>query len=242
MGRYKKIFSFQKKRWTRGYMLIEFVVFLVCVSIFGTVVLKGLNLIEQVSLKNFVSQVEAFRSAAHNFIEQYHSLPGNFSHAEDIWGKSSFVSNGSGDGILKESDNPLNHESETVQFWIHLACGGFTKKPCVQVCPGVLCHKTPMGGVFTISTRVKESSGIWLTAGEISEGKNNCLGGLLTPEQAQNLLFYFGEDIQKNNNVFSDTQIIITEGAGSAPGDCIKDNVFNVKNKKKSCIVHVLLL
>lgn len=122
------------------------------------------------------------------------------------------VTNGQGNGVISGD--------EANQFWIHLARAGHLSDSSAP--------PSRLGGNFTV-----EGDLILRKNFLVLSGPEN--SGLLTPKQAASLKTKAGE----NNPSFG--LLHVTEGAGTAPGNCVNEGVFNLATKAPTCILKVEL-
>jgi len=119
-----------------GFSLVELSVVLAIIGLITGGILMGQNLIRSAELRAVVAEMERYQSAAKEFRETYHALPGDLPNATEYWGSMSNCSatnptytgkqtcNGDGDGILDPAPQSFR-SGELFQFWRHLANAGF---------------------------------------------------------------------------------------------------------------------
>lgn len=120
----------------KGFSLVEISVVLVILALLIGSALAGKNLIQSAELRATVSEAEMYRNAAITFEEKYHSMPGDYANATDIWGgpvadcmltvsNSKETCNGDGDGRVDyDAEFPnvyLDTPYEGFRAWQHLA-------------------------------------------------------------------------------------------------------------------------
>jgi len=82
----------------KGFTLIEMSIVLVIIGLIIGGILKGQEIIDASRQKNFISQLDALRSAVNTFGDKYNGIPGDYDRATARINAQ--TSNGTGDGIV----------------------------------------------------------------------------------------------------------------------------------------------
>ncbi len=114
----------------RGFSLVELSIVLVILGLLTGGILAGQSLIRASELRAVTTEYNRYTTAVQAFRDKYFAIPGDFSNATGIWGKSTNCSgtvatgtcDGNGNGIL--SATAAGATSEIFQFWNQLALAG----------------------------------------------------------------------------------------------------------------------
>lgn len=117
-----------------------------------------------------------------------------------------------GDGVASGDGRGLIRDGESGQVWRHLAAAGLRQTPDIP--------NARLGGTFQIRSNIPNHPGNWIV---LSGGADDALQPILTPKQAQT--------IEKSGGV-----VHIREGAGVAPGSCLRDGHLNLKESSAVCV------
>lgn len=135
-------------------------------------------------------------------------------------GNDSMARSRFGDDVINGQGNGIISGAESHQFWVHLAKA--------EHLPDATPPTSKLGGQFSIE-------------GDGASRKNYLVlsqperAGALTPRQAAAVKSKAGENDPRRG------QIQVIEGAGVAPGSCIRDGTYNLATTEASCILRVEL-
>jgi len=150
-------------RQNRGFTLVELSIVMIIIGLLIGGILKGQELIENSKVTSLIQQVKAIQTAMNIFDDTYKATPGDFNDAvARLPGctVANYCTNGNGD---KKVGTPytggvglnakLYSDSETVQFWKHLALADLITGVSAGANPaapklGYTHPKSPFSSVF----------------------------------------------------------------------------------------------
>jgi prepilin-type N-terminal cleavage/methylation domain-containing protein len=137
----------------KGFTLVEIAIVLVIIGLLLGGVLKGQQLIENTKYKNFVQQINGYRSAVYSFQDRYKALPGDFALATTKLTAPSGVTivNGNGNGAIEGGYCDAANEESCI-VWQHLILAGFLGGDASQTGTGARKTHTYGGFISSIST------------------------------------------------------------------------------------------
>lgn len=205
----------QKKFITQkisGFSLIELSFVMIIMGIIMATVFKGQDLLEAARLQSCVSDLNQYRLAIMTYYSQFSQLPGNDIHAKNHFGNNAI--NGDGKGFIQTAEQP--------HVWQHLHYAGMidsSEPPATRI----------GGTISAMSNPKNEMKGNFL----ILSKTPGTLTPLLTPQQAMILKSKAGETKANEGN------ILVFEGEGVNPGQCIKNGEFNLSTKTPACVIAI---
>lgn len=124
-------------RTTRGYTLLEGVLFLLIAGMLVQGVLFGQNLIHDARVRSVIAQQNATESAVLAFQDRYRALPGDYAEASiHIQCAPAPCLNGDGNGRVEPGNAGALRED--ILAWTHLAAAGFLENDFSMPDAGVL--------------------------------------------------------------------------------------------------------
>lgn len=119
----------------KAFSLVELSIVLVIIALIVGGITAGQSILRNAKLKTITTDFAVYQSAMANFNDRYSELPGDFSHATDVWGEANAIPatcadtastdkktcNGDGDGAIEPSSAGSD---EIFRFWQHLANAG----------------------------------------------------------------------------------------------------------------------
>ncbi len=106
----------------KGFTLIEMSIVLVIIGLIIGGILKGQEIIDASRQKNFISQVDAMRSAVNTFADKYNGIPGDYDRA--VARINGQTVNGTGDGIVGANNTTFATTLSQVGVGASGAAGG----------------------------------------------------------------------------------------------------------------------
>lgn len=220
-----------------GFSLIELAIVLLVIGLIAGGILKGQELVNSARLRSLINQIDDYRTAVALFQMDYHQLPGNYNQAAERIQPDLF--DGKGDGKIDNSGlsyTATNHEA--VSFWAHLAARNLIVSPGKveggKAQPGKGVPTTKLGGCVTVKYGEFETSKHWFVVGQ--PNGDDSMGGLLTPEQAQNIDL----KVDNGNPLEGRFQARNATDRGNV-GQCLKGNSYDTKNKQPACVVYFMM-
>lgn len=122
-----------------GFGIIEVAVVLVVVSLIIGGIITGKSVLSNARLNAVNSQIAAIGEAVAEFEEKYGCLPGDCSRAVAIFGGTSGVVDGNGNGVVDAG-------AEENQLWQHLKTAGLIKDDFITVGGGLSLPRSEMPG------------------------------------------------------------------------------------------------
>ncbi len=214
-----------------AYSIAELAIVLVVIGILAGGIMKGQAMIDNARIKAVVAQIRDYQTAISTFQETFYALPGDFSQAQEVFGKKAV--NGNGDGVVS-GPSYGTATSEAVAFWAHLAGAKLIPHGASKGNRGTFGYGLPesrLGGGFTVAYNVDESlTGHWLVLGTASGSTGQ--GGLLTPKQAMQL----SKMLEDGDPLTGDVQVRNGQGAGAK---CLKADGHYTDSDEKVCTLFV---
>ncbi len=124
----------------KGFTLIEMSIVLVIIGLIIGGILKGQEIIDASRQKNFISQVDALRSAVNTFADKYNGIPGDYDRA--IARINAQTANGTGDGIVGTANTTMANMLAQVGVGATAAAGTATAAGEPQL---FFCHLAQAG-------------------------------------------------------------------------------------------------
>lgn len=134
----------------KGFTLIEMSIVLVIIGLIIGGILKGQEIIDASRQKNFISQVDAMRSAVNTFADKYNGIPGDYDRA--IARINARTANGTGDGIVGANNAAMADVLAQVGAGATAAAGTATAAGEPQLFFCHLAHAGLIGGASTDCT------------------------------------------------------------------------------------------
>ncbi|MBI1395651.1 MAG: prepilin-type N-terminal cleavage/methylation domain-containing protein [Betaproteobacteria bacterium] len=109
----------------KGFTLIEIAIVLVIIGLLLGGILKGQELITSARVRNLISQQDGIKAAFYGFQDRYRALPGDYQLASENLGGTGTITNGNGDGRIRDASTGGGTVDEQNLVWDHLTRAGF---------------------------------------------------------------------------------------------------------------------